>query len=294
MGRRRSPIALATCSQVVGKEKEDLQVIDALRWRGIEATHAAWDDPGVDWSAFALVVIRSTWDYPHCRDRFLAWAGQLRRVLNPLPILKWNTDKRYLNDLARAGVPVIPTRFLEPGVAFESPAASFVVKPAVSCGAQDTARYSAGDEARARDHVRRLQASGRTVMVQPYLADIDVQGEVAVMFIGEGYSHSIRRGAVLHQAGLPEASAVLPFQVQACEVTPAERRLAEQVMAHVPGGPVGLLYGRVDLVPGPDGAPLLLEVELTEPSLFLEFSQGSVERFADCIVETLANHRDRS
>src|SRR5262249_16415871 len=126
---QRKVVALATCSQVAGKEEEDLQVIDALRRRGIEATHAIWSDPRVDWSAFALVVIRSTWDYPTCRDDFLAWAGRLRHVLNPLPILKWNVDKRYLEDLTRIGLPVIPTWFLEPGADFELPAFPFVVKP---------------------------------------------------------------------------------------------------------------------------------------------------------------------
>jgi glutathione synthase/RimK-type ligase-like ATP-grasp enzyme len=288
MGRRRSPVAVATCSKVVGKEADDLQVIDALRRRGIAAAHAAWDDPGVDWPSFALVVIRSTWDYPGRRDEFLTWASRLQRVLNPLPTLKWNTDKHYLDDLARAGLPVVPTRFLEPGDAFEVPTSPFVVKPAVSCDAQDTARYRPDDGAEARDHVRRLQAGGRTVMVQPYLSDIEANGEVAVVFIGGGYSHSIRRSALLTRAGPPDDTAVKPLNVRPHEATPAERSLADRVMAHVPGGPSGLLYGRVDLAPGPDGGPLLLEVELTEPTLFLEFSGGGAGRLADGIAAALA------
>src|SRR5262249_16815119 len=155
---------------------------------GIEAVHAVWDDPEVDWQSFTLVVIRSTWDYSDRRDEFLAWAGRLRRVLNPLRILRWNTDKRYLNDLARKGMPVIPTRFVEPEDVFEPPSFPFVVKPAVSCGAKNTARYDAGDIAEARDHVHRLQTCGRTVMVQPYLPDIEAKGEVSVLHIGGAYS----------------------------------------------------------------------------------------------------------
>ena len=160
-------VAIATCAEVAGMERDDLKVIDALRRRRVEAVHAAWDDPSVDWRSFALVVIRSTWDYPHRRGKFLAWAEQLRRVLNPLPILRWNTDKHYLDDLARAGIPVIPTCFLEPDDVFEPPSSPFVVKPAVSCGAKDTARYQADDQAKASDHVRWLQASGEPSWSSP-------------------------------------------------------------------------------------------------------------------------------
>jgi glutathione synthase/RimK-type ligase-like ATP-grasp enzyme len=232
-------------------------------------------------------VIRSTWDYPARRSAFLAWASRLRRVLNPWPFLSWNTDKRYLDDLARAGVPVIPTRFLDPGDGFERPASPFVVKPAVSCDAQDTARYHPDDGTAARDHVRRLQADGRTVMVQPYLAHIEISGETAVVYLGGRYSHAIRRGALLNCAGPAGGGAVKSLSVRPHEATPAERGLADRVMAHIPGGSSGLLYARVDLIPGPDGEPLVLEVELTEPSLFLEFSQGGAERLADGIAAAL-------
>ena len=81
------PVALATCAGVVGREKDDLSVIEALRRRGIEAVHAVWSDASLDWPSFRLVVIRSTWDYIERRDDFLAWADALPKVLNPAPIL---------------------------------------------------------------------------------------------------------------------------------------------------------------------------------------------------------------
>jgi glutathione synthase/RimK-type ligase-like ATP-grasp enzyme len=279
---------IATCSNFAGVERDDLQVIESLRGNGIKAVQAVWDDPEVDWQSFALVVIRSTWDYPDRRDEFLAWAGRLRRVLNPWRILRWNTDKRYLDDLARVGLPVIPTRFLEPEDVFEPPSPPFVVKPTVSCGAKDTARYDAGDEAAARDHVLRLQARGRTVMVQPYLSDVETKGEVAVLNIGGVYSHSIRRDALLKRPGSAKEGAAISVNVWAYEATPEERFLAAQVLSQVPGNSSDLLYGRVDLIPGPNGDPMILEVELTEPSLFLDFSAGGVERLADGIASALA------
>jgi glutathione synthase/RimK-type ligase-like ATP-grasp enzyme len=288
MGRSTGPpsatVAIATCAEVAGVEQDDLNVIEALRKRRVEVVHAARDDPSVDWPSFALVVIRSTWDYPERRSEFLAWANRLRRVLNPLTILRWNTDKRYLDDLAKVGIPVIPTRFLEPEDVFEPPLSPFVVKPAVSCAARYTARYHAEDKAKARDHVRRFQASGRTVMVQPYFSAIEAKGEIAVLFIGGAYSHSICRDAVLKHPGLLEEGVVISDNVRAYEPKPNELALAEWVLSHIPGGSSELLYARVDLIPGLNGEPMVLEVELTEPSLFLGFSNGGVERLADCIA----------
>jgi glutathione synthase/RimK-type ligase-like ATP-grasp enzyme len=286
-----APIALATCTGVAGKEPDDLRVIEALQRRGVEAVHAVWNDPGVDWSSFRLVVIRSTWDYTDQRDEFLTWAEALPRVLNPAPILRWNTDKRYLNDLAKAGLPVVPSRFLEPGDAFEPPPTPFVIKPAVSCGAKNTARYEAGDTA-AQDHVRLLQSQNRTVLVQPYLSRIEATGEVAVLFLGGAYSHSIRRGALLKAGASPDLATSLPLNVQRHEATAQERALAEQVMGRLPCDPATLSYARVDLVPGSDGELLVLEVELTEPALFLDFSDGGADRLAAAIAVALAMARN--
>ena len=284
----RPVVALATCAAVAGSVEEDLGVIAALQRRGIEAAHVAWDDPGVDWSSFRLVLVRSTWDYPHRRAAFLAWAESLPTVLNPASVLRWNTDKRYLEQLAEAGLPVIPTRFLEPGDAFAVPPAPFVIKPAISCSAKDTARYTPGDAETAREHVHRLQQRGRTVMVQPYLRDIEAEGEVAVVFLGGVYSHAIRRAASL-QEGRPSGTGLsLPLDVRAHAATPAERRLAERVLGQAPGGPSGLLYSRVDLIPGLDGGPVVLEVELTEPTLFLAYSQGGEDKLAESIAFALS------
>ena len=208
-------------------------------------------------------------------------------MLNPLEVLRWNTDKRYLGDLAAAGLAVIPTCFLGPTDSFEPPRPPFVVKPAVSNGARDTAWYRAGDADEASAHVRRLQSSGRSVLIQPYLASIESAGEAALVFLGGCYSHSIRRAGSLKRPGLTPGGAVPPSDVRAYEPTRAERELAAEVMACVPGGPSGLLFGRVDLVPAPGGTPMVLEAELTEPALFLDSSEGGVGRLADAIAAAL-------
>lgn len=280
---RKGRVAIATCRRFASLAKEDLLVIDALRRRGIEAVHAAWDDPEVDWPAFDLVVVRSVWDYPDRLADFLAWARRPRRVMNTLTVLEWNTDKRYLDDLAARGVPVIPTRFLGPGDDFAVPRQPFIVKPAASNGARETAWYRIDDVVAAHTHVKRLQASGQTVLVQPYLAGIESEGERDLVFLGGSYSHAIRRSPSLTEPGVLPGSPVPPTSVCAHEPTRAERAVAEAALAHVPGGPSGLLFARVDLVTGPDGSPLVLEVELTEPALFLDFSAGGIDRLADAI-----------
>ncbi len=286
--RSRGPVAIATCAAVAGTEPDDLQLIQALDRRGIAAEHVVWDKDDVDCTSFQLVVIRSTWDYPKRHTEFLKWAARLRRVLNPLPILRWNTDKRYLADLAARGLPVIPTRFLAPGEPFEPPVEPFVVKPAISCGAKETARYEVGQRSRACEHVQRLSASGQTVLIQPYLSAIAAAGEVALNFIGGAYSHSVRRGPVLKQAGVVRGGETVASNIRAYEASPAELALAQKALGALPCAPADLLYARVDLAPGPAGEPLILEVELTEPSLFLGFSESAAERLAQAIASALA------
>jgi hypothetical protein len=288
-------VAIATFSEVVNNDHDDLQVIAALGRRGINADHAIWDDPGVDWSQYSLVVVRSTWDYSDRCDQFLAWAERLPKVLNPLPTLRWNTNKRYLDELTAAGIPVVPTRFLEPHEAFETPSGPFVVKPSVSCSAKDTARYSLGEAEIAHDHVRRLQANGRTVMVQPYLSGIEATGEISLMYISGDYSHSICRAPSLKHSGLPYEDEVIPLSVDVYDdvriyqPTNGERALADQVMSYVLRREPSLLYARIDLIPGLDGEPIILEIELTEPTLFLaKYSEDGVERLANGIASALA------
>jgi glutathione synthase/RimK-type ligase-like ATP-grasp enzyme len=283
------PVVLATCSAVARQEPEDLQVIESLRRQGIKALHVAWDDSDFEWLTVPLIVVRSTWDYPARRTEFLTWADRLPRVLNPVSVLRWNTDKHYLNDLADAGLPVIPTLFLERADTFDPPCVPFVIKPAVSCSAKDTTRYDPDDVAMACAHVKRLQAEGRAAMVQRYVSAIEKDGEISMIFLGGEYSHAIRRGAVLASGETPKADDSFGEDVRLHAVTRKERELGEQVMRKIgiDNPSAELLYARVDLVTGLEGQPMILEVELTEPSLFLAYADGGADRFAGCIASAL-------
>jgi glutathione synthase/RimK-type ligase-like ATP-grasp enzyme len=259
-------------------------LLATLAEHGIEGVPAVWDDETVDWDSFDLVVVRSTWDYAERRDLFLLWAAALPRVLNPLPVLRWNTDKRYLLELERAGLPVVPTMLLQPGDEFQAPAGRFVVKPSVSAGSQNTASYSNGDAA--LPLVERLHGEGRTVMVQPYLSGIDEHGETALLYLGGRYSHAVRKTALLADDQEPTTALYLEETITATEATGAERALADWTLAALPIAAAELLYARVDLVPASDG-PVVLEVELTEPSLWLLHSDGAADRLAEAIADAV-------
>ncbi|HZT44771.1 MAG TPA: hypothetical protein VFA24_01220 [Gaiellaceae bacterium] len=265
-------MALATCAAIPDGDEDFPALVGALAERGVEAAPAVWD-ADLDWAVFDLVVVRSTWDYAERRGAFLAWARSLPWVLNPLPVLEWNTDKeRYLTDLAAAGVPVVPTRFLPPGAAFEPPEEPFVIKPAVSAGGRSSARFEPGEAQAARKLVARIQRDERTAMVQPYLGDVE---ETDLVYIDGGYSHALRRRVPLPAAGDREVF-YLEEELRPAKASDSDREVAERALALAPGD---LLYGRVDLV---DGA--VLELEVAEPSLYLSFGEGAAARFAVAIA----------
>lgn len=278
-------IALATCREYPAGDEDSELLLAASAALGLDAEWRVWDDPATDWDSYDLVVIRSTWDYVPRRDDFVAWAASVPRLANPAEVVAWNTDKTYLRDLAAASVPVVPTRWLEPGDPV--PPAGWtgvVVKPAVSAGARDTARYGSAEADRARGHAEDLLAAGRRVMVQPYLTGVEDAGETAVLHVGGAYSHAVRKDALLRTGAPAEVDELWRAErIAAREPSELERRLAERTLAAVPGGAQRLLYARVDLLPGADGDPLVIEVELTEPSLFLWTDPAAADRLAAAI-----------
>lgn len=287
----RLTIALATCALVPDLDDDEGLVIPALARRGVVARPAVWDDKSVDWNSYDAVVVRSAWDYAERRDEFLAWSGSLSRVLNARPVLEWNTDKLYLRELAAKGIPVVPTAWIEPRTKAPPslPQSEVVVKPAVSAGARNTSRYRAGDEPDVRAHVERLLGEGRTVMVQPYVRSVDDRGETALIYFAGAFSHAINKGALLTEPGHVTQGLWEPERITAVQPSADERDLAEKVVDALPWARGELLYARVDIVRDSDGSPLLLELELAEPSLFLARGDGAAERFAAAIVDRLTN-----
>jgi glutathione synthase/RimK-type ligase-like ATP-grasp enzyme len=294
-------VALVTSADLPNLDNDDRPLIPALADRDVTAVPAVWDDPVVDWTSFDLAVVRSTWDYAPRQEEFVAWARQVPRIENPADVLRWNTDKRYLRDLEAAGVPVIPTVWLDPArhlskraVDTRMPAfGDFVVKPVVSAGAKDTGRYKPVD-AKSRylaiEHTMRLLDTGRWVMIQPYVTSVDSHGETCLMYVDGMFQHAIRINALLTGPSRPTVGLGLYAAETMTSVTPTDDQRAVCERALAVAGDVlhldrSLLYARVDLVDGADG-PLVIELELAEPSLRMKFSgpNPTVSRFADAIA----------
>ena len=298
-------IALVSAREALALDLDMAPLSAALRQAGVEVETPFWDDPAVDWGRYAAAVLRSTWDYVERIDEFLPWAERcaLRtRLLNPPDVVRWNTDKHYLADLARAGIPVVPTRFVEPGAAAagqieqfldggadalsigsSQPFTEFVVKPSIGAGSKDTARYRRDDFARATDHLERLLAQGRSAMLQPYLARVDEQGETALIYLGGEFSHAIRKGPLLRAGAALVEGLFAPEQITAREAQPDELDLAQNAYAAI--GSSRPVYARIDVIRSAEDRPLVLELELTEPSLFFEHAPGSAGRFARALLE---------
>lgn len=263
-------------------------LLEAAQSRGLDADITVWDDPAVDWSAYDAVIVRSCWDYVLRREEFLAWTASVPRLHNSHEVIAWNTDKVYLRQLEAAGVPIIETRWdVAPGDDLGDHT-EWVVKPSISAGSRDTARWGTADEVYA--HSAALVAAGRTSMTQPYISSVDEEGETAMLFAGTTFSHAIRKGQLLLAGEGVRQDRDSRESITPRTPTSAQHALAVAALDAI-GGILGhdpeLMYARVDLVTGPDGDPLVIELELTEPSLFLPQSDGGAGRLVDAVAARL-------
>lgn len=282
-------VLLATCSAYPDGDEDAGALLTALASQGVSARYAVWTDESVDWPD-ALVVLRSTWDYTLRRAQFLSWLTSVPTLHNPPEVVRWNSDKVYLHELETAGVPITPTRVAPPGVVPAFPDTEFVVKPSVGAGSRGAGRFAAG--ARPIEHVEALHAAGRTVLVQPYLSGVDEHGETALIYFDGSFSHAIRKGPMLTADtahDLAETSGLfIEENITARGASAAERAVGDQTITVLRARFGGdLLYARIDLLPGPDG-PVVVEVELTEPSLFLSYADDAPDRFAAAIARRAA------
>ncbi|MGN6202349.1 MAG: ATP-grasp domain-containing protein [Solirubrobacterales bacterium] len=262
-------IAIATCAFYDREMVDDELLAGALRERGAEAQSVAWDDPDVDWSGFDLCLVRSTWDYHDKHREFLAWTRRVEAAAglrNPAGLIAWNVDKGYLRELAAAGVPTVPTVWVERGdevdleeVLVGKGWTEAVVKPVVDLGARNLQRARAGEGSGALELALRRHPRA---MVQPFLPSLESEGELSLIYVDGHLTHAVRKRA-----------APGDFRVQGIWGGTVERakpgleavQVAERALAQLDEAP---LYARVDLVADRDGALNLIELELIEPNLY--------------------------
>ncbi len=297
------PIVLVGSRQLPQGEDDSRGLASSITGQGWPVRWASWDDTDVDWLNCPLAVLRTPWDYTHRLTEFLAWADAVPRLANSAAVVRWNSDKRYLQDLETAGVPIVPTVWVHaghedlPAYRFTAWGGDVVVKPTVAAGGRGAKRIASGADlpANVNAHTRVLHAENHVAMVQPYLEGVETEGETSLIFLGGRYSHAVSRGAVLRNAD--PAGQPTSLAGQRGESTPRsaprqaaseQLELAHAALAAIPGAP-GLLYARVDVLPDSDGF-VVGELELIEPTLFLQTSPTATARFA----EVIGSHADRS
>jgi O-ureido-D-serine cyclo-ligase len=287
-----SRVALATsrfalpgaASSLMSHEDVDAPLlINELDRFGVAATLEVWDDESVDWESYDVVVVRSTWGYTEKYPEFLAWAHARSHLINPYDVIEYSSDKHYLGDLASQGIPVITTSYCEVSECPEFPDVAFVVKPAIGAGSFDAVRFDADDVVAATQHVAYLHDSGRCAVIQPYVKSIDVNGERALIFFDGEFSHAMTKRAHLNVAAGDRDGEFRARQMSRAEPEPDAVELAKSIMT---GRFEDLAYGRVDLVSTPDGWQLM-ELELVEPALFLQYDDPSAARAARAIAHRI-------
>ena len=284
------PVALATYAELPNLNDDDALLIGALAALGLGAEPAVWDAPEVQWDRFGAVVIRSCWDYHQRLSEFLSWVAMLERLKVPVwnrpDLLRWNSHKVYLRDLAAVGVATVPTRWLKRG----EPAAlrdvlraegwrAAVVKPAVSASAHGTWRTSLTDAVRDQERLDALLARG-DAMVQPYLDEVRDPGEWSLIYLGGRFSH-----AVLQRPAGGDFRVQVAYGGTAVARDPARDLIADAgaVLAALPSEP---LYARLDGVER-GGHLVLSELELIEPHLFLQTDPAAAPRLARALAAAL-------
>lgn len=287
----RGSVALVTCREALGIDYDMPLLLEAVRASGLSVDEVCWDDESIDWSAYDQVVIRSTWDYHRRYDEFMQWVravGAVSTISNSVDVITWNTDKHYLAEVAAMGLPVVPTIFIEPGhvgwleeVRGLLAHGDVVVKPAISAGSNDTERHS--DFEAAQSHISELLSHQRSVMLQPYLADVDVQSETGLVFIDGKFSHAFAKGPLLAQAKNMSGGLYAEEEIGVRQPTADQLLIGERAVKWLLSRFGKLLYARVDLLPTAHG-PVIIEIELTEPSLYLLLCPAAAEVLANVIL----------
>jgi glutathione synthase/RimK-type ligase-like ATP-grasp enzyme len=284
-------IGFATYCDMPQGADDDWLVTDALRPFGFEVVPVIWDAPEPLSAVPPTVVIRSCWNYHYRPHAFLEWVASLEaqgvRVFNPPPIIRWNIDKHYLNELARQGIALPQTVWVEQNaqsdlakLLSEHHMDTAVIKPAISLSAYKTWRTSLV-EAHVHQHTFDELVSEQSAIVQSYVEAITSSGELSLVFFGGSYSHAVRKRP---QAG--------DFRVQmdfggTREAVIPPLHVLEQAQAIIDLAHEPLLYARVDGIDTGEQF-LLMELELIDPVLFFAYDQHAPKRFAEALARALS------
>lgn len=283
-------LGLVTCANLPDWEVDDHPLFEALdRCAGVVWDRPVWSDPRVDWAGYDGLLIRTTWDYTDRVGAFVAWAEGLSVPLfNDAGVVRWNTRKTYLRALHQRGVPVAPTVWLPAGSAADLGALMeergwqrAFFKPVVGATARATGRVLPGGLAAAQAQLD-AWLEDEDMMVQPYLPAVEEEGELSVIVIDGEPTHAVRKVPVPGDYRVQDDFGAHDEPIALAEDLGALAALALAEARGLLGRE--LLYGRVDALRMPDGALVLNELELVEPSLFLRHGPGAAGRLVDRLI----------
>ena len=278
-------LRIATCRPLPEPDPDEALLLRALTRAGVSVRMAPWHDDGERWDEPIPTLVRSTWDYIHDVDGFLTWVGRAAEAApfwNGVDVITGNVHKRYLLDLDAAGIPVASTVLVERHATGDLGAISaargwedVVVKPAVGASSFGTHRYQREQLVDGQLHLEWL-LERTDALVQPYLRSVDASGERALIWIDGEFTHAVRK--------TPRFSDGDEHVSAAIAIAPDELALGERVLAPMAAD---LLYARVDVARDDAGAPLVMEVELIEPSLYLLQHPPALVRLVGAVVRRL-------
>jgi len=295
MRKSRPRIAIATCTGYEDLKADDRLLREVLEARGAEARSLVWDEEEAGWEDSDLCLVRSTWDYHDKHERFLTWtrrAAGATTLHNPADLIAWNSEKTYLRELGAAGVPTVPTAWIERGseadleeILSREGWKEAVVKPVVDLGAKNLHRVRAGD-GNAQQALATVLAR-HDAIVQPFLPSLEDQGETSLIYVDGAFSHAVRKRPA---EGDFRVQSIWGGSVDQAEAEAEQVEVAEAALAFLDAPP---LYARVDLVEDLDGNPALIELELIEPNLYLVTHPPAAEALADAALLRVDVDADR-
>ena len=288
-------VALVSSQSLTEPDHDAAPLAEAFKKAGLSAKVLGWDDPSADWSQAPLALLRSCWNYPSKPEAFRAWLTQVSKsteLINPVDVVRWNMHKGYLLELEADGLAVAPTALVRAGQTAELSAlvadrgwTDVVVKPAISANSWQTKRIAPHEIAEGQKHLDAL-TSTRDALVQAYLPSVETYGERSIMVIDGEVMHGVRKAPRFMEHTEDASRDRVPVTADEAAFARAAVSVARSHALSTTGPP--WLYARVDVAPGPSGAPMLMELELIEPSLFFRQGPETLQRYVAGVRARLA------
>ena len=283
-------IALLTCATWPGIQEKERAIAQEFSPH-IQADVVVWNDPDVNFSDYQCLIFRTTWDYFEHPEVFAAWLEKIAQLgiktINPISAIRRNQHKFYLKDLQDLGVAIIPTVFIQKNSGLDLATLipdewkRVIIKPAVSGGAYLTRLFERSEIASVEAEYGPIAAE-RDLLIQPFMPEIQEQGELSLLFFGGKFSHAVLKRP---SAGEFRVQSQFGGNYKALEVSGELIEDAQKIIATFGGE---LIYARVDGVIS-DGKFLLMELEIIEPDLYFDYDLGAKKRYVSALEAALEN-----